>query len=201
MESCVESKLQNLGYYVNTVPYGYINACNAWYKNELIEKFHRRTSIQGEEYVIERMNFAKRGCADDANLCEIIQINVGNANQTDEINKILNDNRFDVMYRKQLERMSAAGTVAAYVRLKDATYLDNGSVTGGTIRIAYCYAENYTPLLVENEEVLEACFYGVDYVNGKKRTTMVLFTRPDGTNYKAEGCKIKQYESGCAVIF
>ena len=82
--------------------------------------------------------------------------------------------------------MSAAGTVAAYVRLKDATYLDNGSVTGGTIRIAYCYAENYTPLLVENEEVLEACFYGVDYVNGKKRTTMVLFTRPDGTNYKAE---------------
>ena len=85
MESCVESKLQNLGYYVNTVPYGYINACNAWYKNELIEKFHRRTSIQGEEYVIERMNFAKRGCADDANLCEIIQINVGNANQTDEI--------------------------------------------------------------------------------------------------------------------
>ena len=186
MESCVESKLQNLGYYVNTVPYGYINACNAWYKNELIEKFHRRTSIQGEEYVIERMNFAKRGCADDANLCEIIQINVGNANQTDQINKILNNNRFDVMYRKQLERMSAAGTVAAYVRLKDATYLDNGSVTGGTIRIAYCYAENYTPLLVENEEVLEACFYGVDYVNGKKRTTMVLFTRPDGTNYKAE---------------
>lgn len=40
--------------------------------------------------------------------------------------------------------------------------------------------------MVENEEVLEACFYGVDYVNGKKRTTMVLFTRPDGTNYKAE---------------
>ena len=64
------------------------------------------------------------------------------------------------MYRKQLERMSATGTVAAYVRLKDATYLDNGSVTGGTIRIAYCYAENYTPLLVENEEALEACFSG-----------------------------------------
>lgn len=59
MESCVESKLQNLGYYVNTVPYGYINACNAWYKNELIEKFHRRTSIQGEEYVIERMNLQR----------------------------------------------------------------------------------------------------------------------------------------------
>lgn len=59
MESCVESKLQKLGYYVNTVPYGYINACNAWYKNELIEKFHRRTSIQGEEYVIERMNLQR----------------------------------------------------------------------------------------------------------------------------------------------
>lgn len=186
MESSVLTKLGQLKYEVNTVPYGYIDVCNAWYKNETIDDFHRRVSVQGEEYEIEHMNFAKRGCADDANLCEIIQINVGDENQTKEINSILNHNRFNVMYRKQLERMSAAGTVAAYIRLSEASYLDNGKVTGGTIKICYCYAENYIPLKVENDEIIEACFAGVDFVNGKKQTTMVLFSRPDGTNYKAD---------------
>lgn len=186
MESCVSTKLSQLKYNVNTTPYEYIDICNAWYKNEIIDDFHKRTSIQGDEYEIERMNFAKRGCADDANLCEIIQINVGDDAQTDEINKILKNNRFDVIYRKQLERMSAAGTVAAYIRLVGADYLDNGKVTGGTVKICYCYAENYIPLKIENDEVLEACFAGTDYINGRKQTTMVLFTKPDGKNYKAD---------------
>lgn len=186
MENCVITKLGQLKYSVNTAPYAYINTCNAWYKNESIDTFHKRVSVQGDEYEIERMNFAKRGCADDANLCEIIQINVGSKEQSKSITDILNDNRFNVMYRKQLERMSATGTVAAYIRLKDAVYLDNGRVVGGEIKINYCYAENYIPLTVENDEVLEACFAGVDYVNGKKRITMVLFTRPDKTNYKAD---------------
>ena len=186
MENCVITKLGQLKYSVNTAPYAYINTCNAWYKNKSIDTFHKRVSVQGDEYEIERMNFAKRGCADDANLCEIIQINVGSKEQSKSITDILNDNRFNVMYRKQLERMSATGTVAAYIRLKDAVYLDNGRVVGGEIKINYCYAENYIPLTVENDEVLEACFAGVDYVNGKKRITMVLFTRPDKTNYKAD---------------
>ena len=186
MESCVTTKLGELKYNVNTIPYSYIETCNAWYENEVIKDFHKRVSVQGDEYEIERMNFAKRGCADDANLCEIIQINVGNETQTEEINKILADNRFNVMYRKQLELMSATGTVAAYIRLKDASYLDNGKVTGGTIDISYCSADTYIPIKVKNEEVLEACFAGTDYINGEKQTTMVLFTRPDGINYKAD---------------
>ena len=186
MEGCVTTKLGELKYNVNTIPYSYIETCNAWYENEVIKDFHKRVSVQGDEYEIERMNFAKRGCADDANLCEIIQINVGNETQTEEINKILADNRFNVMYRKQLELMSATGTVAAYIRLKDASYLDNGKVTGGTIDISYCSADTYIPIKVKNEEVLEACFAGTDYINGEKQTTMVLFTRPDGINYKAD---------------
>lgn len=185
MESCVLAKLGQLKYNISTTAYGYIDTCNAWYKNDLIADFHRRISVQGDTYEIERMNFAKRGCADDANLCEVIQINIGNEAQTDAINKVLNDNRFNVMYRQQLERMSATGTVAAYVRIKNATYLSSNEVTGGDIKIEYCYAENYIPLRVENEEVIEACFAGTDYVNGKKQTTMVMFTKPNGTNYKA----------------
>ena len=82
MESCVEAKIKKMGYRVNTKPYGYINVANMWYGNEIIDDFHKRTTIQGEQYEIERMGFAKRGCADDANLCEIININMGTKEQT-----------------------------------------------------------------------------------------------------------------------
>ena len=64
--------------------------------------------------------------------------------------------------------MSATGTVAAYIRLEDAIYLDNGKATGGKIRITYCYAESYTPLLVKNDDVIEACFSANDYQGDKK---------------------------------
>lgn len=117
MESCVEAKIKKMGYRVNTKPYGYIDVANMWYRNEIIDDFHKRTTIQGEKYEIERMGFAKRGCADDANLCEIININMGTKEQTAAVNNILDNNRFNVMYRKQLEHMSATGTVAAYIKL------------------------------------------------------------------------------------
>lgn len=185
MKGCVKERLSKLGYKVNDTPYGYIDACNAWYKNEIIEDFHKRTTIQGEEYEIDRMNFAKRGCADDANLCEVIDIHVGNESQTEQAVKMLQDNRFDVMYRKQLEYMSATGTVAAYVRLDNATYLDNGKVTGGKVKLSYCYAENYIPLTVVNDEVIEAAFSGSDATKDGKRTVLVVFTMQD-TGYKAD---------------
>lgn len=185
MESCIRAKLAQLGYWVNDKPYPFIKAANSWYKNELIDDFHKRTSVNGEVYEIDRMNFAKRGCADDANLCEVIGINVGNKEQSEAVKKMLESNRFDVMYRKQLERMSATGTVGAYIRLDNAVYLDNGKVTGGNVRITYCYAENYIPLTVVNDEVTEAAFAGTDYTKEGKRVTLVVFTLNTGL-YKAD---------------
>lgn len=55
MESCVEAKIKKMGYRVNTKPYGYINVANMWYRNEIIDDFHKRTTIQGEQYEIERI--------------------------------------------------------------------------------------------------------------------------------------------------
>ena len=186
MKSCVRDKLVKMGYQVNTAPYSYIDVCNAWYKNEVIEDFHKRTTIQGEEYEIDRMNFAKRGCADDANLCEIVSIHVGSESQTKQVSKMLSDNRFDVMYRKQLEHMSATGTVAAYARLENAAYLDNGKVTGGKVKLSYCYAENYIPLKVVNDEVIEAAFSGRDTTKEGSNTVLVVFTLQEDGTYKAE---------------
>ena len=101
MESCVRTKLGQLGYHVHTKPYEYIEEANRWYRNELIDDFHKRTAVTGELYEIDRMNFAKRGCADDANLCEIIDINVGEDAQNEFVHAVLENNRFDTMYRRQ----------------------------------------------------------------------------------------------------
>lgn len=185
MESCVRTKLQNLGYRIYDTPYAYIESAMSWYRNEVDEHFHKRTSITGESYEIERLNFAKRGCEDDANLCEIVSINAGDDTQSEDVRQILARNRFEVMYRKQLELMSAAGTSCAYIRLDNATYLDNGKVTGGDIRITYCEAENYVPLTVVNDDVIEAAFSGTDITKDGKRSTLVVFSFADGL-YKAE---------------
>lgn len=185
MESCVKTKLQKLGYNINEKPYEKIRECNMWYQNQCIDDFHKRTTLSGVQYEIDRMNFAKRGCADDANLCEVIEMNVGDDTMSDAVKTLLEKNRFDTMYRDQLERMSATGTVGAYIYLDNAMYLSDGTVTGGDIRICYCYAENYVPLKIINKEIIEAAFAGVDYVNGEKRTTLVTFTLVDKL-YKAD---------------
>ena len=178
--------LSELGIPYNTKAQNIIRECDDWYANKSTE-FHTRTNVNGITYTISSMNFAKRCCADDANLCEIVEINAGESEaQFDGVNDILNDNRFDIMYRKQLERLSASGTVGAYIRLDNATLLDNGSVTGGDIRINYVNAAGIAPLTVENDDVIECAFMGSDLVKGKNEQTLVIFTRDEKGLYSAE---------------
>lgn len=135
------------------------------------------------------MNFAKRCCADDANLCEIISITPEKKDTAQEfIDKLLNDNRFGVRYREQLEKTSATGTVGAYVYLRNAEYVTrNGTVTvrGGQIRINYCDADCIVPLTVENGLVSECAFCATNKVKGKDKTTLVIFTLKND-RYKAD---------------
>ena len=136
------------------------------------------------------MNFAKRCCADDANLCEIIGISPDEkSSATGFIDELLKKNRFNVQYRKQLEKVSATGTVGSYLTLKDATYLENpdGStiVKGGEPKIVYVDADCIIPLTIENDEVLECAFCATNTVKGNSQTTLVIFVCDEG-KYKAE---------------
>ena len=177
--------LKKLGYKYNDNAQGIIEECNLWYKSAESE-FHTRRNLNDAEVKLEKLNFAKRCCADDANLCEIIEINPGDdESMFDGVQEILDDSRFDVMYRKQLERLSASGTVGAYIRLDNATLLDNGSVTGGDIRINYVNAEGIVPLTVINDDVIECAFIGYDLVQGKNEQTLVVFQRDDNGLYTA----------------
>ena len=137
------------------------------------------------------MNFAKRCCADDANLCEIVSVAPDKEGKSQEfINELLRNNRFEVRYREQLEKTSATGTVGAYIYLENAKYFRNPltkkvTVKGGTVKVNYVDADCIIPLTVENKLVTECAFCATNIVKGKKRTTLVIFTKTDGM-YSAE---------------
>lgn len=113
MESCVKDLLLKKGYTINDGAQTVINMCDSWYANRAIRGFHDRKTVQGVAYNLDRLPMAKRCCSDDANLCEVVEINTGkDAEKNKIINGILEKNKFDTQYRRQLEKVSASGTVA-----------------------------------------------------------------------------------------
>ena len=160
--------------------------CNKWYTNTETE-FHTAYTLNNEEYTLDKTDFAKRLCEDDANLIEILDINATEDSATNDIiSDILNKNRFDVMYRKQVEQMSANGTVGAYVTVSNAEIYEDGTFSGGEIRINYCDSMNILPLTVINDEIVEVAFVGVNYEKLKKVYVMVMFLKGQDERYIAE---------------
>lgn len=173
--TAVETCLNKLGYKYNRDAHTVIDLCRSWYKNETTE-FHKRKTLNGVEFELSSLNFAKRCCADDANLCEVVEINAGkNEEKFKGVLEILEKNRFGPSYRKQLEQVSACGTVGGYIRLDNADVMPDGTVTGGDIRINYVEASGIVPLTVINDEIVECGFWGTDLVDGKDFTTLVIF--------------------------
>jgi A118 family predicted phage portal protein len=186
MDGFIESFLSGKGYTVNKNALSVIMECNNWYANRVIREFHKRCTVQGEEYEMSRLGFAKRCCSDDANLCEVLEINAGaDKGQQEFVNDVLNKNEFETLYREQLEKTSAAGTAACYVRIEKADLYEDGTVKGGTIKLNYVDAECFYPLTVDNKIVVEAAFAGENLVKGRKQTTLVMFLMENGT-YKSE---------------
>ena len=88
MEGCVKNFLQTKGYTVNDNALGKIQICDDWYSNRIIENFHKRKTVNGQQYELTRLNFGKRCCSDDANLCEVLEINAGDGDQYDFVKEV-----------------------------------------------------------------------------------------------------------------
>lgn len=178
--------LSELGIPYNSKAQNIIRECDDWYANKATA-FHARMNVNGIKYTINSMNFAKRCCADDANLCEVVEINAGESDaQFDGINDILKDNRFTIMYRKQLEKLAASGTVGCYLRLDEATILEDNRIVGGKIRLNYVDGECVAPITVVNDEVIECAFVGQSIEDGYDAYTVVVFTQDDNGIYSCD---------------
>ena len=186
MDKKIIDFLKKKGYRCDGKAMSYIDACNDWYTNKFIEDFHRRKSCNDAIYDMDRLGFAKRCCADDANLCEIVEINAGKNNEMNNfVNVILKKNRFDTMFRRQLEKTSALGTEGCYVSLDNAELYENGVIKGGDICLNYVDAYGIVPLTVRNNEVIEVAFAGDSLEDGDEKYTIVIFEKPDNKNYLA----------------
>lgn len=179
----ISNYLQKFGYDINEKAFKYIDLANDWYTNKKLT-FHMRKNINGTPYELKRLNFAKRLCSDDANLCEIIEINAQeNDEDIDYLNKILNKNNFNVMYRKQLEQMSGMGTVGAYITVDNADLFEDGKVRGGNIVINYVEATNIVILKCVNNDIIECAFRGKSYDIEGAKSVIVSFTLKNGKYY------------------
>lgn len=181
MIAAMKRLLQDMGYNISTAAYEIIQTCDDWYKARATDA-HKRTTVNGETYMMERMGFGRRAAADDANLCEVIEINAGGDNnaQFDFVNDTLDANRFDTQYRRQLELVAAEGTAACYVWLDNAQLYTDGSIRGGNIRLNYVDALGFVPLTVENGAVTEAAFIGQEYAGTKIENICVVCRRENG---------------------
>ena len=155
-------QLKRLGYSYNDDAQAIIEQCDLWYTNQETD-FHTRKNLNG------------------------VEINAGESQEIFEgVLDILASNRFQVMYRKQLERLSASGTVGAYIRLEGAELLDNGHARGGEIKINYVNAAGIVPLTVENDDVIDCAFIGHNIQNGETIQVLVIFKRDNDTKrYRA----------------
>lgn len=179
--------MKKKGYNVNEHALTIIGVCDDWWSNRVIEDFHRRKNLNGEDVYLARLGFTKRACSDDANLCEVISIAPEESDQAEEfIDTMMESNRFDVRYREQLEKCSATGTVGAYIYLDRADIYDDGTVRGGQIKINYVDADCIIPLTVENHLVTECAFAVTNMVKGKEQTILVIFTKDESGRYISE---------------
>ncbi len=181
LDERVRAELARRGYRVNTEAYRIIGECDDWYRAKATAQHHRVT-VGGAHYELVRMGFGRRLAADDANLCEVVEVNPGDRGYK-FIANVLSGNGFQTQYRRQLELVSAEGTAACFVRLENAEEYGDGTLLGGEIKLNFVEAGQYAPLTVENGEVTEAAFWGVDYIATKEILTLVVCTRDEDGNY------------------
>ena len=191
----IKNFLLKKGYQLDDDSLEKINACNNWYTNAEIEDFDKKEQANGDSYDLERLNFAKTICQDDANLVEVVEININsNEDVRSKILGVLEKNRFNVMYRKQTELCSALGTVACYplVRNMEKSVITN-EIKDIDIKLQYCSALNIIPLTVINDEIIEVAFWGKKVIKNDVIYTVVMFLFDNETKkYRCEVADIKQ---------
>ena len=165
---------------LSTAYYTYISEWLSWYKGK-VDSFHAYQHFNGHRYKkCERFSLGlpKQICEQWATLLynEKVCFNLdtdtesGNINNDDlsVLQKILEDNNFEVRFSDLVEVYMALGT-GATTEYKDAV---------GNVRINYIYAPMIFPLEVDNGEIV-SCAFG-SYI-GKEYFVEVHERQPNGT--------------------
>ena len=165
MRTHIISYLNKKGYKVNSKALEIIDTCDKWYRVELIDDFHKRSTVNNVDYEMARSGFAKRACEDDANLCEIVEVRLEDDPADKFVSALLKSEKFQDNIREQLELIAAEGTVATYARVVGADVLESQELRGGKIELVYVKPNGIFPLKVEKGTITECAFASEDVEN------------------------------------
>lgn len=146
---------------VSDSTYNHISEWMEWYRGN-VKKFHKYWIYDGIKAKREnryRLGMAKKICEDWANLLLNEKVSIKADSFSEELDKILKRNNFEVQGNKLIEITFALGT-GAFVE-----YLD----PDGNEMIDYVRADMIYPLSWDNGDITECAFGSVKTVNEKER--------------------------------
>ncbi|MCL2518641.1 MAG: phage portal protein [Oscillospiraceae bacterium] len=183
---------------INPDFYSFVDMWNQWYGGN-VKTFHNYSVYNGEQEVKcvrSTLNMGKKVCEDWANMLmnERVKIHIDDETTEDFVNEVFADNGFWVMINEAQEYKSAVGTVAYVPYVADAEFND-GSVSGGKIKINFIGAGNIYPLSWENGRITECAFASGKIIENKPYVYLQLHTLNNG-NYVIENMLFKVAEDG-----
>lgn len=153
--------------------YRMIEIWDSWYISN-VSKFHRYRMYTGigtwKNCKRHSLGMAKKVSEDIANelLNERVKITISDERTNEYVNDVLNKNQFYIKGNEYQERKAAKGTVAYVPYVTNAVMYDDGTITGGEVKINYLEARNIYPVTWENGKVLECVFVYPKTYLGKK---------------------------------
>lgn len=171
----------------------------SWYAGN-VKTFHHYKIYNGKSSVRMKrasLNMAKTVCEDWANLLlnEKVKITAADGVSQGFLDSVLKQSNWAVKSNEYQEKKAAIGTVAYIPYITGAEMSEDGTLSGGKIKIDYVTVQNIFPLSWENGVITE-CVFACDKVIEKKRYKYIRAHRiGEGGMYTIEN-KLLECQNG-----
>lgn len=176
----------NIYEFLNTIGYDtggivdffpYINEWKAWYKGKL-EEFHNysiyngNNEIQMQRLSLQICKFISEKMA-DLLYNENVKITLGKDEDTQKLDEILTENRFQQLMNRGIEKAFAMGTGAVVADINNIN-IDGELIDfeDSEVRLSFVNAENMFPLTWDNKGIRELCI--TEYVSSLEGNKCVV---------------------------
>lgn len=178
--------LKDLGYQtVSPEWYDRIADWDSWYKGD-VENFHHYEVWNGQQKVDchrYTLGMAKKVCEDWANLLmnEKVKITLEGEAEQEFVDKVFEDNDFEINANELQEKGAARGTYAIIPRIVGGRVDKDGNILdGGSIALEYVTAEHIYPLTWSGRKITECAFGAVIHDEEKKYAYLQLHVKENG---------------------
>lgn len=169
----------------------YIHEWQSWYKGK-VEHFHNYKIYNGvqkinrERYSLQLAKYLSEKMADFL-FNEKVKINLGEEKSNDILNEILEDNDFNLLMNRGIEKAFSMGTGCVVFDIDNITISDKGNILDynkSKIKLNYINAENIFPLTWDDRGIHEIGIVEYKAIgDGNKLCILKLHTKNQKGNY------------------